>query len=557
MENRFKLKNHLKILPLCLLFLWSCADDAKHVGEAEIVSKPSEINVHAGEIIKQSLKDILNDPHFRDSFRLKNVPVVDTLYDANQFELFWSSEGRFSRSADSMVAFIREARMYGLFPSDYYENQLELLQLELARDTTPQLKLDASKWALSDLLFTSAFVQIVKDLKVGRILPDSVIQRDTSLRSAFFLQEMNRFQVSSLADFATMLEPKHSGYLALKASMKPFLDSTDFTIYTYVQAWDSSTLKQLIYQRLGEEDSTQIAGGTADSAVLSNAIKKYQQKKNITADGRISNALINMLNDTGRERFIRIAITLDRYKLLPRLPEQYIWVNIPTYYLQVREKDSVVLTSKIVVGKTYTKTPELTSAISDMITYPQWTIPESIIAKEILPGLKKDPGYTSKKGYSILDKDGIEVDPYFVDWSKYKKMIPYKVIQGSGDANALGVIKFNFPNKHAVYLHDTNQRYLFARKTRALSHGCVRVESWRALAHYILKSDSLATSNVLPVDTLHKWLSLKEKHVIPVRRRIPLFIRYFTCENKAGNLVFHEDIYGEDRKLRDQYFARK
>jgi murein L,D-transpeptidase YcbB/YkuD len=192
-----------------------------------------------------------------------------------------------------------------------------------------------------------------------------------------------------------------------------------------------------------------------------------------------------------------------------------------------------------------------------MITYPQWTIPLSIIKKDILPGLKKDPGYTRKKGFSLIGKDGVEVDPYLVDWTKYKEEIPYKVVQGSGDDNALGVMKFNFSNKYAVYLHDTNQRYLFAKKNRALSHGCVRVQNWDSLAYFFLKTDSIAGLNTPPADSLKAWLERKEKHVIPVRKRIPLFIRYFTSEVKDDELVFYEDVYGEDRKVREKYFSNK
>ena len=145
------------------------------------------------------------------------------------------------------------------------------------------------------------------------------------------------------------------------------------------------------------------------------------------------------------------------------MPSRYVWVNLPGYYMQLMQDDSVLITSKIVCGKKITRTPLLTSAISNLVTYPQWTIPESIIAKEILPGIKKDSNYLSKKGYSLIDSKGDEIDPHTVDWSKYKKTIPYKVVQGSGDENALGILKFNFPNKYAVYLHDTNQRYLFSR----------------------------------------------------------------------------------------------
>jgi murein L,D-transpeptidase YcbB/YkuD len=198
-----------------------------------------------------------------------------------------------------------------------------------------------------------------------------------------------------------------------------------------------------------------------------------------------------------------------------------------------------------------------------MITYPQWSVPQSIIVKEFLPELKKDPGYLAKKGFSLLNMKNEEVDPFFVDWSKYKLGIPYKIVQGSGDDNALGIMKFNFPNKYAVYLHDTNQRYLFAQSTRAFSHGCVRVQEWQKLSNYILQNDStyitsqVSNSSFTRSDSVSTWLVKKEKHFIPVKFRIPLFIRYFTCEGKDGKIVFYDDVYEEDHKLRERYFAGK
>jgi murein L,D-transpeptidase YcbB/YkuD len=261
-----------------------------------------------------------------------------------------------------------------------------------------------------------------------------------------------------------------------------------------------------------------------------------------------------------RERFIRIAISMDKYKMLPeQMPGKYVWVNLPGYYMQLIQDDSVKILSKIICGKPLTKTPQLTSAISEMITYPQWTVPTSIIVKEILPGVKKNPGYIEKKGFSLIDKEGNEVDPYAVDWTKYTKGIPYRVVQGSGDANALGILKFNFNNKYAVYLHDTNQRYLFGQTTRDLSHGCVRVQEWRSLANYILYNDSLFTSghNYTKKDSMRVWLNKKEKHSIPVRDRIPVYIRYFTADGKDGNIIFYDDIYGEDKLLKQKYFANK
>ena len=242
---------------------------------------------------------------------------------------------------------------------------------------------------------------------------------------------------------------------------------------------------------------------------------------------------------------------------MDNLPTKYLWVNLPGYYLQLKDSDSVIIQSKIVIGKPDTRTPELTSTISDMITYPQWHIPESIIKKEILPGLQRDPGYTISKGLSIIDKNGNEIDPYLVDWSKYKNTIPYNVIQGSGDENALGVLKFDFPNKYSVYLHDTNQRYLFSKKLRALSHGCVRVQAWDKLATYILRNDSSFSLSFTPTDSLMRWLELKQKHYIPVHKPIPLYIRYITCDVSEGKLSFYDDVYSIDEKIRVKLFADK
>jgi murein L,D-transpeptidase YcbB/YkuD len=175
-----------------------------------------------------------------------------------------------------------------------------------------------------------------------------------------------------------------------------------------------------------------------------------------------------------------------------------------------------------------------------------------------LPAARKNPGYFAKKGYSLIDKEGNEVDPYTVEWSKYKKGLPYKVVQGSGDDNALGVLKFNFNNKYAVYLHDTNQRYLFAQTVRSLSHGCVRVQEWQKLAHDILHYDNPDSAKISPrEDSLNSWLKRKVKRSISIRNKMPVYIRYFTCEGGENGIVFYDDMYGEDKLIREKYFAGK
>jgi len=558
LKNYNLISFRLFFLPILAIgFLHSCKEKSKDVTEVQIVKQPEDINAKAEDLIKSTLKEILKtDNNLPDSVKVKNALVLQRLYDENIYEPLWSSQGVFNRNGDSLFSLISHVKEYGLFPEDYYYSKLASVRTKLS-DTSKATKLNASLWAYSDLLFSSAFVQIIKDLKVGRLVPDSIIDKDTTLQPAFFAAKLHSFQQREDSVFES-LEPGDSGYIKLKLVLNDLLPKANFKKYTFIATDDSTQIPSLLYQRLSEEDSTLIPDEHPDSVQVSTAVKKYQKKKKSKIDGKINSALIERLNNTDEEKFLRIAINLDRYKLLPGLPEQYIFVNIPSYNLKLIQDDTVVLKSRVVVGKPLTRTPIITSVINNMVTYPQWTIPESIIKKEILPGLQRDPSYTLRKGYSIIDDDDNEIDPFSIKWAKYKEGIPYKVVQGSGDDNALGVLKFNFPNKYSVYLHDTNQRYLFSNKKRALSHGCVRVQAWDSLAIFILRNDSLRGKNAVPVDSLKTWLATKQKKYIPVRKPIPLFIRYFTCDvNAEGKLVFYEDIYEEDLKLRETVFANK
>lgn len=541
------------------LLLFGCKEK-KSIGKKQLVQQPAQIDESATEIIQGTISDFLQGTNPKANFLdLSTIRHVKFIYKENNFLPLWSHDGKWTKGSDSLFSFIHNAAYHGLFPEDYHHKRITELRSLLAPDTASNNKLDASLWAETDLYLSMAFIQIVRDLKIGRLKDSSALKKDSLITSEFMLEKLKSFQSGAdIRFFAKGVEPKHLGYHQLKTALSYFLPNADFRTYTYVNAKDSLHLHTALAQRL-MEDSISIEDSSAvDSASLAKAIKQYQKRKGIKEDGKISAALISSLNETDTEKFIRVAITLDRYKQLPdSLPAQHIWVNIPGYYLYVSDMDTVRLRSKVVVGKSYTPTPVLTSSITDMITYPQWTIPESIIKKEILPGLKKNPSYTLKKGFSLIDNKGEVVDPIFVDWSKYKTGIPYKVVQGSGDDNALGVIKFNFSNKYAVYLHDTNQRYLFSRKNRALSHGCVRVQNWDSLAYFILNNDSISGYKSVPVDTLKTWLSKKQKHVIPVKKRIPLYIRYFSCEGTEDGIRFYEDIYGDDRRLKERYFANK
>ena len=477
----------------------------------------------------------------------------------------WSKEGTWNKQSDELLRYLDTCIYEGLFKNDYHYYGLSELKNKLFTDSLKKMK--PADWAKADIGFSAAFMQVLQDLAQGRLYGIKQLwYSDSSKYESFFVKYINQFlKAGNLLVINQSIQPDHLGYINLKIGIKKITDSMDKTMYTYLRfpysSKDSLFFVKSFKKRLAESGII-FNNNLPDSTVMQEAIKKYQAKKLVKQDGKISTALVRMMNNTDKEKLIRIAITLDKYKQLPeKFPDKYIWVNLPSFYLQLMSHDTVLMQSKIICGKSATPTPEITSFVDNLVTFPTWTVPSSIIEKEILPGLKKNPGYLARKGLALYKHDGTPVNPYGINWAKYSKGIPFKVMQSSGDENALGVMKFNFKNAHDVYLHDTNQRYLFKKNVRNLSHGCVRVQDWEQLAFYIARNDSILYQ---PKDTLRyntdsitTWIRNEEMHKIAIKNKFPIFIRYFSCYFSGNNIKFYDDIYGNDVKLREKYFALK
>jgi murein L,D-transpeptidase YcbB/YkuD len=551
----------------CGSFFIACKEKKKP-DEVVIVEVPEKMDDKVKGLIENFLDySASKKGSIDDSTILYQLPALINIYKQKGFRPQWSSSQKWLAQGDSLLLFIENARLYGLFPADYHTHQLSAIKKLFAADAFKDKSTrDAATWARADLMLSDAIISIFHDVKLGRLPNDSITLRKDSVLSEEFISSKFNAAASglSLDVIISTLEPKHKGYRELKTAIRSFLENADFKPIEPINfpTKDREALKAAVAKRLFETGYIDSSFTGADSLRLVSALKKFQKDKKLTVDGKIGAQTVRMLNLSDEDKFNRIAITMDRYKMLAdSMPQKYIWVNIPSYSLRLISADTLVLNSKVVVGKPITRTPVLTSAVSELITYPQWNIPESIVEKEIIPGMKKDTGYLRKKGYMLLNSKNEEVSPDSVEWTKYKKTIPYKVIQGSGDDNALGVLKFNFFNKYSVYLHDTNQRSFFEHDSRALSHGCVRVQEWEKMAYYIMNNEKDSTlkkrSNQITIDSMTHWLVIKEKHSIPLRKKIPVFIRYFTCEANNGQINFFEDIYDEDKKMIELLFANK
>ncbi len=567
MRSRQNLSPEVLFILLFIMVVYAC-NNSQPENKPDIVAEPEQMNERVVKNIQEILGyTVSNEGKLNDSITFSLVNEVNGYYKLNNYQSVWSSNENWLPIADSLLNFIEHSKEYGLFPQDYHAEYLQMIYKRIAADTlSTGDRRDATLWSKADLMLTDAFFRISSHLYAGRLKGDSIYKRnDSVITESFYHKNLNAaVKANAVTEIFHSLEPLHRGYIDLRNALKQFLDSADFKIPTTYVSYpykDSVTFIKTLVRRLKEESAIPWQTKEVDTAQLKLAIIQVQKKRGLKVDGKYGVQLIRSLNSTDAEKFKRIAINLDRYKLMPYpMPNRYIWVNLPGFYLQLWDNDTIKIESRVVVGKPNTRTPLLTSQISDMVTYPQWTIPNSIILKEILPALKRNPGYLAKKGYMLTTWEGEEVDPYSVEWGKYSKGIPFRVVQGSGDANALGILKFNFPNKYSVYLHDTNQRYLFKNENRALSHGCVRVQEWQKLTYYISALDSInyeSSASQSIGDSIKVWLSRKEKHVIPVKSKIPVYFRYFTAAGKNGKVVFYDDIYGEDKAAREAYFLTK
>ena len=554
---------------LVTLLLFSCVDEKKP-GHKIILPPPTTMDEKTTESIKDVLETTVKQQgKLDDSTHLYMLKYVDSFYINNDYRNMWSHERKWHPMADSFYNFIKGSALYGLFPEDYHLKKLQSLKKTLDKDTVKNK--NAVLWSKADLLLTDGFILLIRDLKRGRLPADSIsYNKNGVLNVDFYGEKLEKLLVEQhFSELIHSVEPVHQGYWELKNGIRHFLDSMDTKKYTYLRypykahdEKDSAFFMKNLQKRLSESYVIKPEDVLTDTSTVKEAIKKYQHLKKIKEDGMLSSSLVKLMNNTDQEKFKRIALTLDKYKQLPdSMPEKYIWVNLPSFFMQVYDHDTIAIDSKIICGKPATRTPLLNSVISDIVIYPTWTVPTSIISKQYLPKLKKNPKYLSKIGLRLKNNKGQLVDPETIDWNKYTKGIPYKVMQGSGDDNALGIMKFNFSNRFSVYLHDTNQRYLFKNSFRALSHGCVRVQEWKKLAHFIAVNDSinLKKGEILKytTDSITNWLARKVKKTIDVKRELPLFIRYFSCVGKEGTIKFYDDIYGEDKVIIEKYFSDK
>jgi len=277
---------------------------------------------------------------------------------------------------------------------------------------------------------------------------------------------------------------------------------------------------------------------------LQAAVVHFQMRHGLEQDALVGKATLRALNVSAEERRAQLRRNLDRtLRAFDTLRGTFVLINVPAFEVYLVQGGETVWSSSVVVGETEAETPLFESTINSIVLNPTWTVPRSIASEELLPKIQKDPGFLARGSYEVRNQDGSPVDPANIDWASLSKgNFPYALVQKAGPINELGQVKFLFPNRFGVCMHDTPKKHLFTLFSRAFSHGCIRLQNPMDLAERLLETAGWTREQIDAQLGTRKTLSIR------LPEPVPIVVAYLTAAvDEAGMTYFYRDVYGLER----------
>lgn len=484
--------------------------------------------------------------------------LVD-VYERKRFGLAWT---RLEQVGELLEA-VKATEADGLNPADYHIAQVQA-GYQLLRSGE---SLAANDRAELDLLFTDSLIRLGYHERFGKLNPYTLDPEWNFRRDATDIDAAE--DVLAAIDSTSLL-----AHLKNQFPRGPFYQRLRKGLAQYRQimadgGWpeipSGPTLKPgvqdarvaVLAQRLvmtGDLPADEIAtGGDVYGDSLEAGVRRFQLRHGLDVDGIIGPSTLRALNVPVEDRVKQLKVNLERTRwVFDDTSDDFILVNIAGFAAYVIRDGEVVWQTKVQVGKPYRKTPVFRDEMKYVVFNPTWTVPYSIATRDILPNVQADPDYIAKRNFDIRNRNGDLVDPESIDWSKLSRgNFPYTLVQQPGPDNALGRVKFMFPNEHAVYLHDTPSKHLFGRAERAFSAGCIRVENPFAFAEILLGRDGWTQQRFKDV------LDSGETKTAFLSEPLPVLLLYWTAQvNEDGVVYFYQDIYDRDQSVADGLSAR-
>jgi murein L,D-transpeptidase YcbB/YkuD len=495
--------------------------------------------------------------------------LVARYYESQQFQAQWRDPARL----DMLLASLFELRDDGLEPNDYHVESLQSYRSQLRRAKV----LPVDEQAGLEVLATDAMMLSLYHLYLGKVDPVKLssqwnfASKPVDVERGF--EALTRaLESGQLRETFARARPQHVWYQRGRERLK------EYRALAAAGGWpsvpDGPTLKPgmtdprvaSMRARLqvtrdyvagspaptAPPPSTAQVGGTSPApgpdyfdADLEAAVMRFQERHGLTADGAVGPATRTAMSVPVEDRIDQIRVNLERARwVLHEIKGELVVVDVAGFDVSYFRDDEPIWTSKVIVGRPYRETPIFKSLITYVVFNPTWTIPPTILVKDKLPVIKRDPGYLKRNNIRVIDARGREVDPYSVNWSQYGagRIPPYQLRQDPGEDNALGLVKIMFPNPHMVYLHDTPAKSLFDKDERTFSSGCIRVQKAFELAELVLRDPQRWNQQAMA-----EVVATKKMQTVNLAKPVPVLILYWTAQPRPdGQVIFRNDVYGRD-----------
>lgn len=479
---------------------------------------------------------------------LQQHPLILDFYLENDYELIWFGNNALaSQRRAELVNSLQSASFHGLPGKKYQVNSL------LSKLSTSDSLFEIG---LLEGLFMIAFTEYASDLDTGVLIPSEV---DTDIVRQINFKDTDFYIQGLLSrnpyDYFRSLGPQSSEYARLLVEYQKLSEIirnggwSNIATDRILRFGDSGDDVVAIRNRLFDQGYMPNSISTKFDKKLLKAVQKYQSDHGLIPDGIIGAGTILELNITAEQRLSSIIVALERERWLgDTLGQRHIWVNLADFKAKIIEDHAVVFETRTVLGVNdeSMRSPEFSDKMEYMVVNPTWHIPVSIAKNEYLPELKKDP--EALPFLKLFDSSGSLVDRESIDFSILgKNYFPYEMKQLPSTTNALGLVKFMFPNPYNIYLHDTPAKDLFMKEVRDFSHGCIRLHEPFDFAYALLEKQTDE-----PQSEFQNALKSQEETIILLSKSVPVHITYRTAFTKAGGgIEFRRDIYGRDQKIYD------
>jgi L,D-transpeptidase YcbB len=514
-------------------------------------------------LLRERLAPILSgNPVFCSREMLCGSEVLPRFYGRREYTPAWFSGGRhLSGPAEELIRAVAAAEKQGLKSENYHTPEIRALLQRMRERRSAGEPLDPETAVDLELLLTDAFLLYASNLLSGLVNPETIEaewfikSRDADLADILKQALASNSITGSLAE----LQPRHEEYAGLVKALRLYQSHDDGEAWPTVPAGPSlekgmrgpdvkalnARLRAAGDLKTGENRDESFFDPETEAAVL-----LFQKRHGLLVDGKVGRETRAAFEVSRAKRIEQIKANLERWRWLPHsFGEEYIRVNIADYGMIIVRNSDVIFDSRVVVGKYNRKTPVFSGLLTYLEINPFWNIPRVIAVEDLLPKIREDSNYFLDRGIRVFESwadDASELDAGSLDWADIgRDEFPYRLRQDPGPLNSLGRIKFMFPNRFAVYLHDTPARELFSRSLRGFSSGCIRVEKPVALALELLRDEPLWTE-----ERILETIESLERTIVRLPRPVPVFLIYLTAwADESGTIHFREDIYRRDGPL--------